>query len=345
LKAIRIHAYGGIDQLRYEDTGEPKLRSGIDVIIKLNAAAVNRQDLAVRAGNVCGTNSLPLIVGADGAGTVLSVGSEVRTVKPGDAVCLYPIHGCGDCHICANQQGLICNKRQRLGSHDQGTYAEYVRVPAQNCFPVPSGLSFEAAAAFPLVYSTAWRMLITHADLKPGESVLIVGAGGGIATAAAHISGVVGARVFVMSANKEKLAAATMLGAHYAIHSTSGEFAKTVRGLTEKRGVDVVVNCVGGPTWAEALAALARGGRLVTCGAIAGSRPKTDLRRVFWNHLKIFTAHAGTRQEFLRVLNFLTTSSRKPVIDKVFPLHEARWAHQRMEQGKHFGKIILQISN
>jgi len=345
LKAIRIHAYGGIDQLRYEDTGEPQLRSGTDVIIKLNAAAVNRRDLAVRAGNVCSTDLLPLIVGADGAGTVVSVGSEVRTVKPCDAVCLYPIHGCGDCLICTNQQGFICNNGQRLGNHDPGTYAEYVKVPAQNCFPLPSGLSFEAAAAFPLVYLTAWRMLITHADLKPGQTVLIVGAGGGIATAAAHISGVVGARVFVMSANKDKLAAATMLGAHHPIHSPSGEFAKTVRGLTEKRGVDVVVNCVGAATWAEALAALARGGCLVTCGAIAGSRPKTDLRRVFWNHLKIFAAHGGTRQEFLRVLNFLASSSRKPVIDKVFPLHEAGWAHQRMEQGKHFGKIILHISN
>ena len=345
MKAIRIHAYGGIDQLRYEDTGEPQLRSGTDVIIKLNAAAVNRRDLAVRAGNVYGTDLLPLVVGADGAGTVVSVGSEVRTVKPGDAVCLYPIHGCGDCHICTNQQGFICNNGQRLANHDPGTYAEYVKVPAQNCFPLPSGLSFEAAAAFPLVYSTAWRMLITHADLKPGQTVLIVGAGGGIATAAAHISGVVGARVFVMSANKEKLAAATMLGAHHPIHSPSGEFAKTVRGLTEKRGVDVVVNCVGAATWAEALAALARGGCLVTCGAIAGSRPKTDLRRVFWNHLKIFAAHRGTRQEFLRVLNFLASSSRKPVIDKVFPLHEAGWAHQRMEQRKHFGKIILHIGN
>jgi NADPH:quinone reductase-like Zn-dependent oxidoreductase len=277
-------------------------------------------------------------------GTVLSVGPEVRTIKPGNAVCLYPIHGCGDCHLCANQQESLCNTRRLLGDRDPGTYAEYVRVPAKNCFPVPSGLSFEAAAAFPLVYLTAWRMLITHAGLKPGESVLIVGAGGGIATAAVHISGAVGARVFVVSASEEKLSAATKLGAEHAIHAKTGEFAKAVRGFTEKRGVDVVVNCAGGPTWAESLAALARGGRLVTCGAVAGSKPKTDLRRVFWNHLKIFAAHAGTRQEFLRVLNFLGTSSRKPIIDKVFPLKDARWAHQRMEQGKHFGKIILRIS-
>lgn len=345
MKAIRIHAHGGTDQLRYEDTDEPQLRSGSDVIVKLNAAAVNREDLALRAGHVRGTNLLPIIVGAEGAGTVLAVGPEVRSLKPGNAVCLYRIQGCDDCDRCAYQQELLCNERRLLGVREPGTYAEYVRVPARNCFPVPPGLSFEAAAAFPLVYLTAWRMLITDAGLRPGESVLIVGAGGGIANAAAHIAGAVGARVFVVSANKEKLSAATKLGAQHAIHATAGEFAKAIRGLTEKRGVDVVVNCVGGPTWAESLATLARGGRLVTCGAVAGSKPKTDLRRVFWNHLTIFATHGGTRQEFLRVLNFFGTSTRKPIIDKVFPLNEARWAHQRMEQGKHFGKIILHISN
>jgi NADPH:quinone reductase-like Zn-dependent oxidoreductase len=344
LKAVRIHRHGGIDQLRCEDSDEPQLRSGTDVIIKLKAAAVNRIDLALRGGTGCGANSLPRILGAEGAGTALSVGLEVRNVKPGDAVCLYPIYGCGDCRFCANGQESLCNERRLLGERDQGTYAEYVRVPARNCFPIPSGLSFEEAAAFPLVYLTAWRMLITHGGLKPGESVLILGAGGGIATAAVHISRALGARVFVTSANEEKLSAATKLGAEHAIFSNTGAFAKAVRGLTEKRGVDVLVNCVGGPTWAESLAALARGGRLVTCGAVAGSKPKTDLRRVFWNHLKIFAASAGTRQEFLRVLDFLATSNCKPIIDEVFPLKDAMWAHQRMEQGKHFGKIILRIS-
>jgi NADPH:quinone reductase-like Zn-dependent oxidoreductase len=345
LKAIRIHCYGGIDQLRCEDTGEPQLRTASDVIVKLKAAAVNRIDLALRTGKMCGAHPLPRVIGSDGAGIVLSVGPAVRNIKPGDAVCLYPVNACGDCRLCARTRKSLCEKRRLLGEREDGTYGEYVRVPAQNCFPVPSGLSFEEAAAFPLVYLTAWRMLITDSALKPGETVLVVGAGGGIATAALHIATGFGARVFVTSAHEEKLSAAAKLGGEHAICTKKGEFAKAVRALTGKRGVDVVVNCVGGPTWTESLAALARGGRLVTCGAVAGARPNTDLRRVFWNHLTICAANAGTRREFLRVLDFLATSKRKPVIDTVFPLEDASWAHQRMEEGNHFGKIILRIGD
>jgi NADPH:quinone reductase-like Zn-dependent oxidoreductase len=343
LKAVRIHARGGIDQLRYEDIDEPQLRSSNDVIVKLKAAAINHVDLEVRAGNVCAKDSLPRILGADGAGIVVSVSAGVVSVKPGDAVCLYPFYGFGHCRWCANEQDWQCETGTRLGKHPDGTYAEYVRAPAKNCFAIPAGLSFEAAAAFPLVYVTVWRMLMTHAGLKPGESALIVGAGGGIATAALHVAGGIGARVFVTSANEEKLSTSKKLGADHVIHSKTSDFAKAVRGLTDKRGVDVIVNCVGGATWAESLAALARGGRLVTCGALAGSLPKTDLRRVFWNHLKIFAGATGTRPEFRRVLNFLVSSNRKPIVDKVFPLKDVRLAHKRLEEGKQFGKIVLRI--
>lgn len=335
MKAVRIHARGGIDQLRYEDVGEPQLRSRADVIVKLKAAALNRIDLDLRAGTVCARDSLPRILGADGAGIVVSVGADVVSVKPGDPVCLYPLYGFGHCRWCANEQ--------LLGKHHDGTYAQYVRAPEENCFAIPDGLSFEQAAAFPLVYVTVWRMLMTHAGLKPGESALIVGAGGGIATAALQVAGGIGARVFVTSANEEKLSTSKKLGADHVIYSKTADFAKAVRGLTDKRGMDVIVNCVGGATWAESLAALARGGRLVTCGALAGSLPKTDLRRVFWNHLKIFAADAGTRREFRHVLNFLACSNRNPIIDKVFPLKDVQWAHNRLEERKQFGKIVLRI--
>jgi NADPH:quinone reductase-like Zn-dependent oxidoreductase len=342
LKAVRIHAHGGIDQLRYEDTKEPQLRSGNDVIVKLKTAALNRVDLDLRAGNLCAKKPLPRILGVDGAGTVFSVGAEVSSVKPGDAVCLYPISSCGACAFCVTEQESLCNNIRLPGKHSNGTYAEYVRVPAKNCFVFPSRLSFEEAAAFPLVYLTVWRMLVTHTDLKPGGSVLIVGAGGGISTAALHIAGAIGARIFVASSDRGKLSAAEKFGAH-ALYSRSSEFAKAVRALTHKRGVDLVVNCVGGDTWRESLAALARGGRLVTCGAVAGALPKTDLRRVFWNHLKILAANGGTRQEFFRLLNFWGSSNRKPIIDKVFSLKDARWAHNRLEERKQFGKIVLRI--
>jgi NADPH:quinone reductase-like Zn-dependent oxidoreductase len=345
LKAVQIHAYGGIDQLRHQDVDEPRLQTHHDVIVKLKAAAVNRIDLAVRSGTNGQKISSPRTLGADGAGTVFSAGAAVRNVKPGDAVCLYPIYGCGECEFCATEQELLCGQRRLLGERDNGTYAEFVRVPAQNCFAMPGALSFEEAAAFPLVYVTVWHMLITQADLKPGESVLIVGAGGGIATAALQITSVMGARAIVASSNEEKLSAARKFGAEHGIHCNGSEFAKAVRSFTGKRGVDVVVNCVGGASWAESLAALARGGRLVTCGAVAGPQPKTDLRRVFWNHLKLFASNAGTRQEFLRVLKFFAASQRKPIMDQVFPLKDARSAHQRLEERKQFGKIVLRMDS
>lgn len=345
LKAVQIHAHGGIDQLRYQDADEPQLQTNHDVIVKLKAAAVNRIDLAVRLGINGEIISFPRTLGADGAGTIVSAGAEVRNVKPGDAVCLYPIYGCGACRFCCAEQESLCSQRQLLGERNNGTYAEFLRVPARNCFAMPLGLSFEEGAAFPLVYVTAWHMLITQADLKPGEWVLIVGTGGGVATAALQIACVIGARVIVTSSSEEKLLAARKFGAAHAIHRDRREFAKAVRTLTGKRGVDVVVNCVGGASWAESLAALARGGRLVTCGAVAGAQPKTDLRRVFWNHLKLFAANSGTRQEFLQVLNFFAASSRKPIMDQVFPLKDARSAHQRLEERKPFGKIILQMDS
>ncbi|MGH7854761.1 MAG: zinc-binding dehydrogenase [Candidatus Binatia bacterium] len=345
MKAVQIHAHGGIDQLRYQDVDEPQLQSHHDVIVKLKAAAVNRVDLAVRSGINGESISFPRTIGADGAGTVFSAGVEVRNVKPGDAVCLYPIYGCGDCQFCAAEQESRCGQRRFLGERDNGTYAEFVRVPAQHCFAMPGGLSFEAAAAFPLVYVTVWRMLITQADLKPGESILIVGAGGGIATAALQVASATGARVIVTSGSEEKLLAAGDFGAEHGINCNRAEFAKAVRSLTGKRGVDVVVNCVGGASWAESLASLARGGRLVTCGGVAGAHPKTDLRRVFWNHLKLFAANSGTRQEFLRVLNFFADAQREPIMDQVFSLKDARSAHQRLEERKQFGKIVLRMDS
>lgn len=345
MKAVRIHAYGGTEQLRYEETDDPQSCSGNDVIVKLKAAAVNRIDLSLRAGIHYGTVSLPRIVGVDGAGTIAFIGSDVRSVRTDDAVCLYPFYGCGSCRLCNAGQEHLCDDRLVLGVRKNGTYAQYVRVPAENCFPIPSGLTFEQAAAFPLVYATAWRMLIAQAELKPGEWLLIVGAGGGIATAALQIAAAIGARIIVTSGDEAKLSAAKSIGAAHAVHSPNGEFAKAVRALTAKRGVDVVVNCVGSSTWPETLASLARGGRLATCGALAGAHPKTDLRRVFWNHLRIFAANFAARQEFLELINFFAATGRRPIIDQVFPLKDAGWAHRRLEERKQFGKIVLRVDD
>ena len=224
-----------------------------------------------------------------------------------------------------------------------GTYAEFICVPERNCFPFPDGFSIEEAAALPLANLMAWRMLVSDAELKPGEWVMIVGAGGGIATAALQLATAIGARVIVASRNEQKLSAAQRLGAFHGISLRHSEAFRAARAFTGKRGVDVVVNCVGGETWTGSLGALARGGRLVTCGALCGRAPKSDVRRIFWNHLKILGAHAATREEFSRVLNFVAAGRRKPLIDSVFSLGDAERAHERLEHGFQFGKIVLRI--
>lgn len=344
MKAVRIHEHGGTDKLRYEEVKEPKLDSPTDVIVRLKAAALNHIDIWIRMGATGVEIPLPRILGADGAGIVVEAGERVANVKKGDAVCFFPASGCGRCEFCATDRDFMCVHLRVLGERLDGTYAEYVKLAAENCSPIPPGLSFEEAAAFPLVFITAWRMLITNAALKPGEHVLILGIDGGVAAAALQLSKQIGAHAIVTSSSDEKLEAAKQWGADHGINYRRSDFAREVRALTEKRGVDVVVNCVGGESWVKSLAALAKGGRLVTCGATAGARPQTDLRRIFWNHLKIYGSTLGSREEFRQLLSFMRTSKLRPIIDQIFPLTEAADAQRRLEDGKQFGKIVLQIS-
>lgn len=342
MKAVQIHAHGGVDALRYEEAAEPELRAPSDVVVKLSAAAVNRIDLRIRRGLKGEQVPLPRILGSDGAGRVAAVGPAVTNVKPGDTVCLYPFITCGRCHHCASGREYLCEHRRVLGERGNGTYAEYVMVPGINCLPIPPGMSCEEAAAFPLVYATAWRMLVTQATIKPGESIMIVGCGG-IATAAMHVAASFGAQIIVTSGNNEKLAQARKLGAVHGINHQTVDLVKEVRNLTGKRGVDIAIDCVGGNLWVKSLASLARGGRLITCGALAGAHPKTDLRRIFWNNLKVFGAAYGTRDEFCRLLNFFQFTGVKPVIDRIYSLKEAAQAQQCMEDNIPFGKIILRM--
>jgi NADPH:quinone reductase-like Zn-dependent oxidoreductase len=343
LKAVRFHAYGGAEKLSYEEAPEPKIILPTDAIIRLKAAALNRIDLSIRRGLGGAAVTLPHILGSDGAGIVTEVGAHVNHIKVGDAVSLYPTAGCGQCEFCVTGDETLCKQPRVLGVREPGTYAEYVRLPAFNCFPVPLGFSFEEAAAFPLSYVTAWRMLVTNAKLKPGEHVLILGAGGGVAGAALQIAARLGSHIIVTSSSDEKLTIAANLGAEHGINYCNTDFSRKVRELTGKRGVDIVVDCVGGDNWARSLASLAKGGRLVTCGAMAGTNPQTDLRRIFWNHLKIFGSTLGSRKEFRQVLNFMEVSHTRPIIDRVFPLREAYAAQQHLEDGKQFGKVILRI--
>jgi NADPH:quinone reductase-like Zn-dependent oxidoreductase len=343
LKAVRFHAHGGAQELSYEEAPEPKIVLPTDAIIKLKAAALNRIDLSIRRGLGGGEITLPHILGSDGAGIVTEVGADVNHIKAGDAVCLYPASGCRQCEFCITGREVLCQQLRVLGAREHGTYAEYVRLPALNCFPVPSGLSFEEAAAFSSSYTTAWRMLVTNAKLKPGEHLLISGVGGGVAGAALQIAARLGTHIIVTSSSDEKLALAANWGAEHGINHRTTDFFRKARELTGKRGVDIVLDCVGGDNWARSLASLAKGGRLVTCGAMAGVNPQTDLRRIFWNHLKIFGSTLGSREEFGEVLDFMEVSRTRPIIDQIFPLAEAYAAHQRLEEGKQFGKVILRI--
>ena len=344
MKAMRIHEYGEADKLRYEDVDEPRLTSPQEVIVALKSAALNHIDLWNRRGLTGMDITLPHILGADGAGVVVEIGAEVKNVRVGDKVCLYPPTGCGACEFCLTDRDFLCLHLRVLGERLQGTYAEYVKLPARNCFPIPADLSFEEAAAFPLVFLTVWRMLVTNAELKPGEHVVILGISSGIGTAALQLAKHMGAHVVVTSTSDQKLELARNWGADHGINSTTSDFAQEVRALTGKRGADVVVDCVGGDSWGGSLAALAKNGRLVTCGATAGTNPQTDLRRVFWNHLKIFGSTLGSRGDFRQLLAFMSMARVRPIVDDVFPLKDTAAAHRRLEQRKQFGKIVIQTA-
>jgi NADPH:quinone reductase-like Zn-dependent oxidoreductase len=339
-----MHGYGGIEQLFYEEVDQPTIAEPTDVIVKLKAAAINHIDIWNRLGQTGHIFEMPHILGADGAGVVVEAGSKVRHLKSGDAVCLYPPTGCGQCEFCLGGNDWMCIRLRVLGERMEGTYAEFVRLPAENCFAIPAGYSFEEAAAFPLVFVTLWRMLITNGKLQPGETVLIIGVGGGVASASLQVAKKLGARVIVTSSSDEKLARAEKLGADFTINHRKQDFADAVNQLTQQRGVDMVVDCVGGEVWRKSLASLARGGRLVTCGATAGGQPDDDIAAIFSKHLKIYGSTLGSREEFRQLVNFLTIAQIKPIIDSVFPLRDAAAAQHRVETAQQFGKVVLKIS-
>ena len=344
MKAIRIHEHGGIDKLRYEDTADPNISAPKDVIVQLETAALNHIDIWVRMGATGMKIPMPHILGADGAGVILELGSEVKSVRSGDKVCLYSFTGCGECEFCLSNRDFMCIRVRSLGERLDGTYAQYVKVAPENCFPVPSYMTFDEAAAFPLVFVTVWRMLVTNARLQPGETLLIIGIGGGVASAALQVAKRIGALVIVTSGSDEKLEHAKALGAEHGINHRGKNFADEVKLLTDNRGVDVVLDSVAGEVWQKSLNSLAHGGRLVTCGATAGGEPNDDLNMMVSKELKIYGSTLGSREDVRQLLNFLDVTRIHPIIDRKFPLKEAAAAQQRMEDGKQFGKILLGVS-
>jgi NADPH:quinone reductase-like Zn-dependent oxidoreductase len=328
MKAIRIHEDGGPEVLRYEDAPDPSPGPG-EVLIELRAASLNHLDVWLRKG--LPSVPKPRILGADGAGVVAALGEGVDGFEPGARVVINPGLEHGDSITV-------------VGEHMDGTHAELIAVPASNVYPLPDELSFEEAAAFPLVYETAYRMLVSKAQLQPGEWVLVWGIGGGVATASLAIAKALGARVLVTSSSDAKLKrAADELGADAVVNHAEGDVAGEVKRVTEGRGVDVVVEHVGEATWKTSLAAARVGGRVAVCGATSGPNPPAQLHRIWWKQLTIYGSTMGTRADFEGAFELVKSGRARPVVDHVFPLADASAAHERMEAGDQLGKIVLRI--
>ncbi len=342
--AAAIRAHGGPEVVAVEEVPRPRPEGPDDVVVALKAAALNHLDLFVVRGLPGLPPSFPHVLGADGAGVVEAVGAGVTDVKVGDRVLLNPGVSCQRCEYCLAGEQSLCTTYRLLGEHLPGTFAEAVRVPRWNVHPVPDGVGWTDAAAFPLVHLTAWRMLVTRAAVRPGETVLIWGIGGGVALAALGIAKRLGAVVVVTSSSDAKLARARSLGADIALNHAGVDVPRELRRLLGGRGVDVVVDSVGEATWEKSLRALGPGGRLVTCGATSGPRVSSDVRRLFWYHQTVMGSTMGNAREFAAIVRLLGSGALRPVVDGVTPLADVRAALERMAAGGQFGKQVLEIA-
>jgi NADPH:quinone reductase-like Zn-dependent oxidoreductase len=319
MKAIRIHQDGGPEVLRYEDAPDPDPAPG-EVLVRLRAASLNHLDLWIRKG--LPSVPKPRILGADGAGIREDTGERV-VINPGIE------HG---------------ERITVVGEHMDGTHAELVVVPEGNVYPLPETLSFEEAAAFPLVFETAYRLLVTKAQLQEGEWVLLWGIGSGVAGAGLAIAKALGARALVTSSSDEKLERARELGADATVNHASGDVRAAIEEATGGTGVEVVLEHVGEATWQTSLQSARAGGRIAVCGATSGPNPPAALHRIWWKQLTIYGSTMGTRSDFEAAYELVKSGRAKPVVDSVLPLSEARAAHERLEAGEQFGKIVLRIS-
>ncbi|MFQ5977791.1 MAG: zinc-binding dehydrogenase [Candidatus Heimdallarchaeota archaeon] len=343
MKAVLLHEHGGPENLLYDDFPSPSINHS-QVLVKIKAVALNRLDLFVRKGIPNLKLELPHILGSDIAGEVVEIGSEVSNLDQGQRVIIDPGLYCGYCQYCVRGEHSLCNRYGIIGEHSRGGYAEFIAVNNQNVIPIPdySPLEFAEAAATPLTFMTAWRLLITRADLKPGEDVLITGIGGGVALAALQIAKLVGARVFVTSSSDEKLQKALKLGADVGINYLEHpDYHTQIWQLTNKQGVDVVVDSAGQATWEKSIRTLRKGGRFVTCGATTGPVANININLLFWKQLSLYGSTMANRSELDAVLKLIWQNQLRPIVDRMFPLKDAQKAHEYLENGKQFGKVIL----
>src|SRR5580693_4239788 len=348
MKAVRIHQFGGPEVLTYEDVADPELRKD-HVLVRVRACALNHLDVWVRKG-LPGVK-LPHILGSDVAGEIIEIGEYVSGaevgllksggLKTGQRVLIAPMHFCGQCEKCLAGLQNQCREFTVLGNAVDGGNCELIAVPGANVIPIPDSLDFIQAASVPLVFVTAWHMLVGRAGVRPGQTVLVLGAGSGVGIAAIQIAKFFHCRVITTAGTDAKLAKGRELGADYGINHYQQKISEEVRKITNKEGVDIVVEHVGAATWDESVKSLKSGGTLVTCGATTGPNVALDLRHLFARQLTLLGSYMGTMGELHEVLRHVFAGRLKPVVDRAFPLSELRAAHEYMEKSQMFGKIVV----
>ena len=339
MKAIRIHEHGGVEKLRIDELDAPQPGPG-QILIEVRAAALNQLDLWVRR-RIPGVKP-PLILGSDAAGIVQQVGSGVTAFSVGDSVLPQPGFGCGRCAACLSGRDHYCPQYGILGEHRDGVQAQRIVVDEDRAVRMPANVSFEEGAAIPLVYLTAWEMLVNKGGVRPGDMVLAVAASSGVGSAAVQIAKAHGARV-IATAGTAKLDKARALGADWVLDHYKQDIAKEVKSITGGRGVDIVIDHVGAATWQASLRCLGKGGRLILCGATTGPEVKMDLRFLFIRQQSILGSTMGSSGDLFRILQLVEAGKLRGVVDQVFPFTEVAAAHQHLESGRHFGKVVLRF--
>ncbi|MCS5613158.1 MAG: zinc-binding dehydrogenase [Candidatus Poribacteria bacterium] len=339
MKAIVFYEQGEIDKLVYQDHPDPEIDVD-EILVKVGACAVNRLDLNARSYRP-EIQVFPHILGSDIAGEVIEIGLKVNTVDIGDRVVLSPNIPCEKCRDCLSGAENLCDYQQLLGFQTHGGYAELVKAPAQNAIGISERLSYPNAAALPIAYLTAWHMLVTRAEIKSGDDILILATGSGVGSAGLQIAKLHGARVFAASSTNEKLDRAKKTGADFAINYKETDFMEAVLELTDGRGVDVVFEHVGAATWDQSIASLAKNGRLVTCGATTGNIGEINIRKMYQKQITLLGSALGTITELRAIVDLVDQDKLTPIIDSVLPLADAYRSHQIMEKRENFGKICL----
>ncbi len=341
MRAALIREHGDLNVVQVAEVEAPVPAAG-EVALKVLCAGLNHLDIWVCKGRT--KIPMPHILGCDAVGIVTAAGDNVASPRVGEQVIVNPALGCGRCEFCRRGEQSLCETFGIIGLNRDGTFAEQAVVPASNCYPKPSHLSDEEAGALALSYVTAWRMLMTRARVKPGESVLIHGIGGGVAVGALQLAKRIGAEVFVTSSSNEKLSQAKGLGADHTINYEKASVVEWIRNHKGDRGVDVAIDAVGAATWPLDFACVRKGGRVVLCGVTTGAKAETDLRTLYWNQLTILGSTLGSAADFEQMLAAVNVNRLRPVIDEVFPLDRVRDAMARMEAARQFGKIVLRIA-